>query len=281
MLAGSASPPRVRRSLQEPRLPISRQLVRGRSRRRTASLPPPPGGAIGSPALPYWRSLFAQRAERDPQDARGMGAIAKSMAEGLGKIRCRSTTATVRPPVRSCRRRHGDKRCGRRLTGIASGPISSPAASNAPRWMQLSSSRTSPCHACAQVSEGRLLGGRTGRALALAYFGGTISTERRDVGGPLAPRRQVEVDHLQAKQQILAKAASDYLRSQVAVAGGDQPQVELDGRGPPTRSISRSWRARAAAWPGADATQGRRPTHWRGLIRLGAGGPGSRRRYPG
>jgi hypothetical protein len=54
---------------------------------------------------------------------------------------------------------------------------------------------------------------RTGRALALAYFGGTISTERRDVGGPRAPGRQMKVDHLQAKQQILAKAASDYLRS--------------------------------------------------------------------
>jgi hypothetical protein len=158
-----------------------------------------------------------------------MDAIAKSMAEGLGKIRCGSTTATV---PHQCAPAVGVMVASVAAAEIASEPISSPAASTRRVGLQLSSSRTSPCHACAQVSEGRLLGGRTGRA----FGSGLLWRHNIDRTARCRPGRSRHVGRwrlttFRRNSRSSRNMVSDYLRSQVAVAGSDQPQVELDGAG--------------------------------------------------
>ena len=61
----------------------------------------------------------------------------------------------------------------------------------------------------------RVLGGQRARrqAVGLGVFGDEMVGERDDVAGALAQRRQLQVDDVEAEEQILAEAAiADSLR---------------------------------------------------------------------
>jgi hypothetical protein len=156
---------------------------------------------------------------------------------------------------------HGGKRCGRRppaLRQIASEPISAPAAlamrrggcgfRAAGRW---------PCHTRAQLGPGPLLHGHTGGRLALVY----PAAEYRSSGAIRPEARATRAGRDQPSSNrtaVLAKAAGAHVRSQVAIAGADQPQLDRDRPGPADPSdLARAWSP--VAWPGADAGQRRAP----------------------
>ena len=52
--------------------------------------------------------------------------------------------------------------------------------------------------------------------------------QQRDVVAPLAQRRQLDADHVQPVEQVLAEAAVLHLALQVDVGGGDDAHVDLD-----------------------------------------------------
>jgi hypothetical protein len=137
---------------------------------------------------------------------------------------------------------------------IASEPISSPAASHAARWIQLFELLDLALpHVCAT--------GTRAASSADALAGGLLgriwrpSIDRAARYRPRVQRRQ-EVNRIRATQQVLAKRPAITSDPRSRVAGGDQPEVELERAVPPTRSISRSGRARGSlAW--RDAVQRR------------------------
>ena len=57
-----------------------------------------------------------------------------------------------------------------------------------------------------------------------------VAGQHRDVGRPLAQRRQVQVDHVQPEPEIFAEAAGSNLGLEVAIAGREQADVDLDRR---------------------------------------------------
>ena len=224
--------------------PFSLASRRGSWRPRT---PPAPGGGTATPSSPYWRSLLRSVRIEMPRMVAAWVRL-PSVCCSVSRIRSRSTSATVRPT----RRRAGRLRAPGRAAPlpcrrIASGPISSPLASSTARWMQFSSSRTLPRQGCcrSRASAGSL-NGRSGRPLASAYLAAKCSHKGAHVGRALAQRRQVQVDDVEAEEQVLAKAPGRDLGLEIAVGGREQADVDLDRAAPPTRSISRSCSARSS-----------------------------------
>ena len=74
---------------------------------------------------------------------------------------------------------------------------------------------------------------RRDQADALALFGGKARQEmpgqRRDVGGAVAQRRHRDREDVQAIEQVFAKAPGFDVGDQVAIGGGDDADVDLDG----------------------------------------------------
>ena len=66
----------------------------------------------------------------------------------------------------------------------------------------------------------------------LGEAGGEVVGEQADVGGALAQRRDPQGDDVEAEVEVLAKAAGGNGLAQVAVGGGDQPDVDLHRPGP-------------------------------------------------
>ena len=64
--------------------------------------------------------------------------------------------------------------------------------------------------------------------------------QRHDVGGTLAQRRNLDVEDAEAVEEVLAKLAALDGFSQIAVGRGDDADVRLQGRVPPSRWNSRS-----------------------------------------
>ena len=70
---------------------------------------------------------------------------------------------------------------------------------------------------------------RFGATLVLLRVAGEeVLDQRRDVVAPRAQRRQLDVDDVQAIEEIGAEAAVAHLGLEVAVGGGDQPDVDRD-----------------------------------------------------
>src|SRR5581483_305543 len=66
-----------------------------------------------------------------------------------------------------------------------------------------------------------------------------VLDERRDVFAALRERRQLDVDDVQAVEDVLAEATGPHLAAQVLVRRGDDPDVDLHGsRGPERRYLS-------------------------------------------
>ena len=68
-----------------------------------------------------------------------------------------------------------------------------------------------------------------GAAQSLGVAHDEMLDEQGDVAAPLAHRRDGDGDHLQAKQQVLAKAAGGHLELEVAVRRRYHAHVDLDG----------------------------------------------------
>ena len=64
---------------------------------------------------------------------------------------------------------------------------------------------------------------------ASAYLLQEVVGEQRDVARPLAQRRDVDLDHVQAVEEVLAEAALLELLLEVAVGGGHDAHVHLEG----------------------------------------------------
>src|SRR5437667_5142425 len=60
-----------------------------------------------------------------------------------------------------------------------------------------------------------------------------VHRQRRDVLASLAQRREMELDGVQAEQQILAKAATVHLVVEIHVCGRDESHVHFAGLGGP------------------------------------------------
>jgi hypothetical protein len=120
-----------------------------------------------------------------------------------------------------------------------------------------------PCHTRAQLGQGRLLHGHTGGRLALVYLAAEYRPSgaiRSGAGATRAGRDQPSRTKLQSSRKRPALTC----RSQVAIAGADQPQLDRDRPGSADPSdLARAWSP--AAWP--DAAAGQRharpdPSRW-------------------
>ena len=95
--------------------------------------------------------------------------------------------------------------------------------------MQLSSSRTLPRHGSAlSRASAAALSGRAGRPLAWASLAAKWRASAIDVVRPLAQGRQLQRQHVEPVQQVLAERALGHGPLQVAVAGRDQADVDRD-----------------------------------------------------
>ena len=104
---------------------------------------------------------------------------------------------------------------------------------------------------------------RQNRALPLGELRDERAGQRQDVLGPLAQRRDVELDHVQPVEQVLAEAARLDLLFQVAVGGGEDARVGAAVRCWSRRGGTAPPASRAAAWPAAAATCRRfHPGRW-------------------
>ena len=105
------------------------------------------------------------------------------------------------------------------------------------------------------------------RAHALAFLGREAGEEMAgelgNILGALAQRRHRNRKHVQAVEQVLAEASGLHVGDQVAVGGGDDAHVDLDGLRPPTGSTSPSCSARSSL---TCAASGNSPTSSRNSV---------------
>ena len=96
--------------------------------------------------------------------------------------------------------------------------------------MTFSSSRTFPGQSYSQSCTCAASLRRTGPCGRRAFiFSRKCSIKKRDVGPAIAQRREADGDHLQAIEEVLAKAALADFVEQLLVGGGDDAHVGLEG----------------------------------------------------
>ena len=80
-----------------------------------------------------------------------------------------------------------------------------------------------------QADQGRLVDALDGRVGARPELGDEVRDQPRDVRAPLAERRHLDRDHVQAIEQVLAEPPGRHLGLHVAMGRRDHPHVDGDG----------------------------------------------------
>src|SRR5262249_51746861 len=101
---------------------------------------------------------------------------------------------------------------------MPSTPISAPIESRTARCSVFSSSRTLPGQRLVlSVRRASVDKGRNGKPLACEYFFDEVMRQLANVGRPFAQGWNLQIDHVEAEQQVLAEFAFAYGIGEVAV----------------------------------------------------------------
>ena len=93
--------------------------------------------------------------------------------------------------------------------------------------MVFSSSRTLPCQRFDGQHPPRIGGDRAQRhAVGVGIFLGEVLRQFEDVGRAVAQRRDLQIDDVETKQQVLAESAFAHGLGEVAVRGGDDADID-------------------------------------------------------
>src|SRR5579883_21578 len=187
------------------------------------------GRRHGEAVLAVLLQLVAQRADGDAEDGRRMRAVAEAMLQGLeyeialdggdGAADERARARAGLAGLRLCRRQHHRLGPDLAAAGEQHGAVHGVFELAHIAAPGMSGERLD--EGGGQRAEGDAVGGRV--------FLGEMLGQGRDVARPLAQRRQAKVHDVEAEIEILAEAALAHLLFEVAVRGGEEADVHLDG----------------------------------------------------
>ena len=185
--------------------------------------------------------LVAQRPDRDAEDARGVGAVAQAMVQGVEDEVALDLGHGAPHEAAGGRLGHlrgAGRRAGALRQGIALGRHDRVGAD-----LGAGGEQHRPVEGVFQLAHVaapgvglhqrlRLAAERPhGHAVHLRVLAGEVAGEFEDVGRALAQGRQAQVDDVEAVEQILAEGALLDLLGEVAVRGGQHPDVDLHRAG--------------------------------------------------
>src|SRR6266851_5405757 len=187
----------------------------------------------GNAFLAIELQLVAQRADRDAENGRGMGAIAEAMLQRLDDEVAKHIGDGAADQRAARLRAHAlcfAVLAGRQHDGVRAELAAARQEDGAMHGVLQLAHIAAPGVAAQHVAQ------RDGNAAVFdavrrRVFLGEMLGERLDVLRPLAQRRDAQIDDVEAEIEILAEAAFADLLFEVAVGGGDQADVDPDRAG--------------------------------------------------
>src|SRR5579871_5759739 len=196
------------------------------------------GGRDRDAVIGVFVELVAQGADRNAENIGGVGAVPEAMLEGLQD----EVALHVRNGAADERARHGFGRHGGMGDGGEALGLIKPGSVGGENSLgaDLGSAREQHCavdgvlelaHIAGPAIEHeratRLRRERTRReAVGGGIFLDEVLRELEYVGGPLAQRRNFQVHHIEAEQQVLAEGALAHRLDQVAVRGRENADID-------------------------------------------------------